>query len=97
MARLRRSGEVTFLRVHDRGGYGPPDDFLSEEAIGAISSEPDHRFGVFLRDDDNLPAHEGMLALLRDGLLHDVETTVEYDLEDTRKHGSAIRVELRRK
>jgi hypothetical protein len=96
MARLRRSGRITFLRVNDRGGFGPNDDFIDVEAIGKISSEPTHGFGFTLRDDDRLPSHQGMLDLLRDGIIHNqLQTTVEYDLEDGRTNGLVIRVELR--
>jgi len=96
MARLRRSGRVSFLRVNDRGGFGPSDDFLDAEAIGKISSEPTHAFGFTLRNDERLPSHQAMLDLLRDGLVHNqVQTTVEYDLEDGRSNGFVIRIELR--
>lgn len=103
MAHFRRSGKVFYLRVHNRGGYGPDDDKLDEEAIGGIDSEPDHRFGIALRDDGDLPANRAMFDLLCNGLLHDVETTVEYDVDRSekredgtdRRNGSAFRVELR--
>lgn len=104
MAHFRRSGKVFYLRVHSRSGYGPDDDKLDEEAIGGIDSEPDHRFGIPLRDDGDLPANRAMVGLVRDGLLHDVETTVEYIIDRSeqredgsdRRNGSAFRVELRR-
>lgn len=96
---LRRTGRIDFLRVHARGGYGPPDDHLSEDAIAGIDAEPGHRFGVYLRDDDKLPVHQAMVNLLRDGLIHDVETTVEYfvDTDAGRTNGETLRVELRRR
>jgi hypothetical protein len=95
MALLRRSGTVNFLRVHERGtGFGPDDDHIDVEAVASLDAER-HRFGVTLRDDGKLPAHEGMVALLRDGLIHDLETTVDYDIEDDRRNGILIRVELR--
>lgn len=98
MALLRRSGQVNFLRVHDlKTGYGPGDDQIDGEMVAKIDSEPDHAFGTTLRDDDRLPSHEGMLALLRDGITHDLETTVDYDLGEGRSNGSLMRVELRRK
>lgn len=96
MARLRRSGTLTFLRAHERGtGFGPDDDFIDVEVVGKISSEPDHAFGLELRDNAELSAHEAMFALLRDGFAEDLDVTVEYDLEEDRQNGLLVRVELR--
>ena len=103
MVHLRRSGNVNYLRVHNRGGYGPNDDHLTAEAIGGLDSSGNHRFGLALRDDNSLPANRAMFQLLRDGLIHDVETTVEYDIDRSKKredgsdrtNGLAFRVELR--
>jgi hypothetical protein len=105
MVHLRRSGNVNYLRVHNRGGYGPGDDHLTEEVIGGLDSAGSHRFGISLRDDDDLPANQAMFQLLRDGLGHDVETTVEYEIDRStpredgsdRTNGTAFRVELRPK
>lgn len=97
---LRRSGDVTFLRVHElHGGFGPPNNHIDTEAVAQISSESDHFFGTTLRTDQHLPSHEGMVNLLRDGLVHaDVlTTTVDYRLEENRTTGIVIRVELRRR
>ena len=96
MARLRRSGKLTFLRAHEDFGFGPEQDFIDVEVVAKITAEPDHAFGFEMRDDDRLPAHEAMFALLRDGFNHDWDTTVEYDLEDGRGNGTLIRVELRK-
>ena len=99
MARLRYSGDITRLRAHERGtGFGPRDDHIDVEAVGQISSEPRHFFGLRLRTDDTLPSREVMFALLRDGLVHDqLQTTVEYDIntDDGKRNGILIRVELR--
>jgi hypothetical protein len=100
MAMLRASGTVTFLRVHNlNSGFGPPGDVIDGELVGQVSGAPDHFFGTTLRNDAQLPSHEGMLALLRDGLVHrdHIRTTVDYDLDvqDGRKNGRLVRVELR--
>lgn len=100
MAMIARSGSVTFLRVHDlHSGYGPPDDKIDGELVAKVSGEPVHAFGTTLRSDSRLPSHEGMLALLRDGLVHadTVRTTVNYDidLENGKQNGRLVRVELR--
>ncbi|MFV2105153.1 hypothetical protein [Micromonospora sp. LOL_015] len=100
MAVLRVTGKVSFLRVHDLGGgYGPPDDHIDGELIARVSGRPAHAFGTTLRTDSRLPSHEGMLALLRDGLVHasTIDTAVEYDLDTVagRENGRIMRVELR--
>lgn len=104
MAHFRRSGQVDYLRVHNRGGYGPNDDHLFDQVIGGLDAEPSHRFGVSLDDGGDLPANRAMVDLLRDGLLHDdVETTVEYEIDRSeprddgspRRNGHAFRIELR--
>lgn len=97
MARLRKSGKLTFLRAHDGGfGFGPDSDHIDGDVIGRISAEPDHAFGLEMRNDNKLPAHEAMFALLRDGFNQDWDTTVEYDLDDNRKNGDLFRIELRK-
>lgn len=97
MARLRRSGQLTFLRVHELGtGFGPGNDHIDVEAVAKIDAEPNHSFGLTLRNNDALPSHEGMLGLLRDGLVHELDTTVEYDIGEQRNNGILVRVELRR-
>ncbi|MFY1693915.1 MULTISPECIES: hypothetical protein [unclassified Solwaraspora] len=100
MAILRASGKVTFLRVHDvGGGYGPPDDRIDGELVATVSGKPQHAAGTTLRADSSLPSHEGMLALLRDGLVHHstLETSIDYDLDTAagRRNGRLLRVELR--
>ena len=94
---MRRSGKLTFLRVHRLGGgFGPDDDFIEGEVVARIDSEPGVAFGFELRDDDGGPAHQGMLSLLRDALAHDWSVTVEYDLDPGKSNGDLIRVELTR-
>jgi hypothetical protein len=98
VAVLRRTGRVSFLRVHRLGGgFGPNDDFIDVEAVAQVTGEDEHSFGMTLRDDEQLPAHQGMLELLRDGLIHDdLRTTVDYALDEGRSNGILMRVELRR-
>lgn len=98
MTRLRRSGRIDLLRVHElKTRFGPDNDRIDVEVVAKVDAEPGHAFGTTLRNDDRLPSHEGMLALLRDGITHDLETTVEYDLDEGRSNGTLIRVELRRR
>jgi IgA Peptidase M64 len=58
-------GRPTFLRVHDRDGFGGPDDFLDAEVIVGIDTEPGRFFGFQLRDNDDEGRHQGMLDTLR--------------------------------
>lgn len=97
MPRLRRSGEVTFLRAHERGTkYGPDHDQIDVEFVGRVSGAPADTFGATLRDDGRLPSHEAMFQLLRDGIVHsNLQTTVEYDIGEERSNGTLVRVELR--
>lgn len=70
-------GHITLLRVHDMGtGYGPPLDFLDDEVIVWLDTEPGKAYGFKLRigptGDDVNPgdpdafAEKGMLKLVRD-------------------------------
>lgn len=99
---LRRRGKLRFLRVHHRGGFGDSnsDDFIADEVVAQLDSERDHYFGLPLNagTEEKLPAYEGMFHLLRDGLVHDVETTIDYyiNTQDDHSNGEILRVELRR-
>ena len=74
----RAQGRISFLRVHDTGGYGPPNDHLDSEVIFRLDTQPNRAFGFALRDDASRPAHEGMLMLLRDALAHDFDVATDY-------------------
>lgn len=104
MRHFRSTGRVDYLRVHSSGGYGPADDHLTEEVVAGLDSQTQHRFGIPLKDGPQLAANQAMFQLLLEGLVHDVETSVEYEIEDEkrddgsdRRNGSAFRVELRRR
>ncbi len=95
MARIRREGRMKLLRAHVRGTrFGPGHDQIDVEFVAEISAEP-HRFGATLRNDARRPSHEAMFQLLRDGLVHNLSTTVEYDIDDGKNNGLLVRVELR--
>jgi hypothetical protein len=95
MALLQSSGKLTFLRVHDVGtSFGPSTDQIDVEVVMKLSSEPDRAMGFQLRDDGDRPARQGMLALLRDAFNHDWTVTADYDLDEGKKNGVAIRVAL---
>jgi hypothetical protein len=77
---LVAEGLVTFLRVHERDtGYGGGrSNKITADVIFKLDSRPDQAFGFELRDDDNLPVRHGMLALLRDAIVHDLRVTADY-------------------
>jgi hypothetical protein len=75
------SGRVTFLRVHELGsGFGGgQSNLLEAEVVFRLDSAPNQGFGFQLRDDEFLPARQGMLALLRDAMVHDLTVTADYN------------------
>jgi hypothetical protein len=90
----RAEGRITFLRVHDSGGYGPESDHLDAEVIFKVDTQPDRAFGFQLRDDASRPAHEGMLMLLRDAMAHDLDVATDYRQLLNRANSVAFRIEL---
>ncbi len=97
MPRLQSSGKLTFLRVHDLGTkFGPPSDQIDVEAVIKLNTEPERAMGFQLRNDGNRPARQGMLDLLRDAFNNNWTVTVDYDIDDGKKNGVAMRVALRK-
>jgi len=96
--REARSGKITFLRVHDVGtGFGPPEDFIDVEVVILLDTSTDGgAFGFKLRNDDEEPAHQGMLNLLRDAFENNFTVSIDFDIdrEFGRKNGFIIRVAL---
>jgi hypothetical protein len=78
-AQVNATGKITMLRVHDVGtGYGPPSDFIDVEAVIWLNTQPGKAFGFQLRNDQNLPARQGMLDLLRDGFASNWNVSIDY-------------------
>lgn len=95
MALLNTSGHLTFLRVHDVGtGWGPPEDHLDVEVVMKLDSQPDKAFGFQLRDDENRPARQGMLDLLRDAFNQNWEVSIDFEIDADKDNGEVIRVWL---
>jgi hypothetical protein len=95
-ADLRESrGKVTFLRVHDVGtGFGPPSDFIDVEVVAQLDTKPGESYGFQLRNDNNRPAREGMLDLLRDAFNNNATVLIDYNIPAGKKNGVIIRVAL---
>jgi hypothetical protein len=92
---LQVSGQLSLLRVHDRGTkYGPPSDQIDVEVVVQFRNRPNDAFGFQLRDDPQGPARGGMLGLLRDGFNHGWNVTIDYDIATGHHNGVAMRVWL---
>ena len=89
------AGVITLLRVHDLGtGFGGGTDFLDGEVVIRLDSQPGMAFGFQLRNDDDRPAREGMLALLRDAFNHDWIVNIDFWIVPGKTNGRIIRVWL---
>lgn len=90
---LESKGRITFLRVHDVGtGFGPPTDFLDVEVVIQLDTQPGKSFGFQLRNDNNRPAREGMLGLLRDAFANNFPVLIDYYVTPPKVNGVIIRV-----
>ena len=79
VAPAQASGKLTLLRVHDLGTrYGPPGDEIDVEVVAWLDSMPGKAFGFQLRNNENRPAHQGMLDLLRDAYNSGWTVTIDY-------------------
>jgi hypothetical protein len=89
------SGKVTMLRVHDVGTkYGPSTDQIDVEVVIRLNSQPGKAFGFQLRNDNNRPARDGMLDLLRDAFNNNWTVTIDYNINPGKKNGVIIRTWL---
>ena len=75
---LAVEGRVSFLRVHDSGGFGPPHDRLEGEVVVRLNTTPGRAFGFTLRPEAGEPPHAGMLDVLRSALIGDRRVRLEY-------------------
>jgi hypothetical protein len=89
---LAIEGLVTFLRVHDAGGFGPQSDHLDGEAVVRLDAEPRKAFGFQLRADSDDGPHGGMLDLLRSAMIGRHRIRIEY-VRTGLQNGRAIRIE----
>ena len=92
---VESKGRITFLRVNDVGtGFGPPTDFIDVEIVVQIDSQPGKSFGFQLRNDNNRPAREGMLELLRDAFANNLPVLIDYNITPPKMNGLIIRVAM---
>lgn len=64
------------------------------EVVFKLSTAPDNTFGFTLRNDRDLPAHQGMLDLLRSGFDHNWTVSTDADIAAGDKNGRSIHVSL---
>jgi hypothetical protein len=88
------TGRISFLRVHDAGGYGPRRDQLSGEVVFKLDTHPQRAFGFELREDAKRPAHKAMLDLLRDAMANDFDVKINYRQVLNQANSVAFRIEL---
>jgi hypothetical protein len=89
------SGQLSLLRVHERGGkFGPPADQIDVEVVVKFVHQPTRAYGFQLRSDANGPAREGMLGLLRDGFNHGWTVNMDFDIQPGHNNAIIIRVWL---
>lgn len=83
MRLLEAEGLVTFLRINNvkTGFGGGKTNWIDAEVIFSLDSHPGRSFGFKLRDDNNFPVRQGMLALLRDAIIHDLKVKTDYVLQ----------------
>src|ERR1700729_3615127 len=94
---LEKTGKIIFLRAHDLGTkYGPPSDQLDVEAVFILNSLGEGAYGFQLRNDDNLPARQAMLSLLREAFANNFTVIADYLIEPGRINGTAFRVAVKR-
>ena len=90
---IESKGHITFLRVNDLGtGYGPRSDYIDVEVVIQLDSLPGKAFGFQLRNDNFLPARQGMLDLLRDAFNNNLPVLIDYNITPPKNNGVIIRV-----
>ena len=59
---LEASGKINYMRIQQVGDtFGPPSDSVAVEVIIKLDTLPANAFGFSLRNNANLPSHQGML------------------------------------
>ena len=87
---------LTFLRVHETGTmFGPPTDRIDAEVIFGLEGRQG-AIGFQLRPDRAGPARQAMFDLLRDALTNKWTVHTDYEIDDGKRNGIAIRIWITR-
>jgi len=94
MSLLTLSGKIVLLRVNEVGdSVGHPPDAINAEVIVQLDTHKSGAFSGFqLRDDANMPAHQGMLDLLRDAFNNGWRAHFDHEVPAGKTIGTIIRV-----
>lgn len=97
MALIGKQGRVTYLRVNAKGsGYGPPNDFIDVEVVIKLDTSPNEAYGFQLRSNNEGPARQAMLELLRYAFEANCPVSLDVYLNSGKKHGIIHRVMISR-
>src|SRR5918912_4030694 len=89
---LEASGKINYMRIQQVGDtFGPPSDSVAVEVIIKLDTLPANAFGFSLRNNANLPSHQGMLDILRDAFFNNHPVTIEYNIIPPKMNGIIIR------
>ena len=93
--RYNHTGNLSMLRVHDLGiAYGSVNNRLDVEVITKFINKNGYSFGFKMRDNNRLPARQGMLSLLRDAFNNGWRTKITYDIRNGSKNGTIVQVTI---
>ncbi len=93
MGLLQGNGRITLLRAHVVGSaFGPAHDRIDVEVVFQVDTLPGKAFGFQLRNDGNAVANRAMFDLLRDAFAQGIPVGFDYEIDDGKSHGIAIRV-----
>jgi hypothetical protein len=92
------SGKIKHLRVNDSASnptYGPSGDTLDTEVVVVVDSS-DEYFGFDIKPGPDLPSRISMLSIIREAYLNNLTIGLGYYIEDGKKAGTIVRVDLER-
>ena len=77
---LESRGHVTFLLLNEQGsGYGGGSgNWIDADVVFKLDSRPDKGFGFQLRDDLAQPVRRGMLDLLQNAIVNNLQVITDY-------------------
>lgn len=97
MVYVGKEGKVSHLRVgvQEGAGWGPPADFIGTPVVVRLFGDEGY-YGFELRPGPDLPASLAMLTTLRDAFMNDLEVGFLCKVEEGKRAGRIVRVDLAR-